>query len=300
MDKHNIEEQRNGNRIVGNLNLNGVNTFGVTKEDTQEYAPKTPREQQKEYSVRGNAGASKTEKQYAQNSLFFFKDLSSIDSLRWITITYSHASNDAIIKIAKNWKKVKDALRLLLKRNYSMLWVVSIGLQEKTSHKKLIPCYDINIAIIDKDEKVRKHIIQRFYKSLSKIAGEPIPVPLDIYDEPFKNVEENFKKAANYFSSQVKEYLLSKLRKKYSDEYFPKSWVMLPDDLKRMCKPTRIELEGDNLKQVENFINEQLRGVVKILTKLSNKQKLVTETDLLQCSQDELRALFLRLWNKNK
>lgn len=292
--------------IVQKFYLNGLVTSTVTNPDSKSHANKTPHKEQKKRSKRCKGGISQTDRRYIESALFLFKEFFGIDSIRWMILTYSHeeVSNEAIANIAQNWTKIKKSLTHQLNNTYSDFWVVSIGLQIENSKGRELPCYDINIAVVDKGEKVAESFIKTAYGAISKAAKETIKPPLDIHNQLLYNTDEDFEKITRYLSakqaSEEKLKKLERLQKKHPDEYFPKSWAMFPKNLKEACKPLRNDLDGDNLKLLERLVKRNWNGVIELLPKHSNKRSLIAKADVSKINISELKETFKNAWNAKK
>ncbi len=290
---HNTSEPKKV--ITHAYHANGMMKLGLRNTDTSTYAPKTPRNEQKEYSVRGKRGLTKKDRQNIENGLFVLKNLFGVDSLRWLVLPYPDKSEGAIVSIAEGMNELIKRAKRRLNKTYKTNWALSIGLRKLTSYSKLLPLYDINIAIVDRGDKVAEYLIDDIYKNLSDVGGTVIE-PCAYYRH-LTNTDENFRQFTNYFTDQIETRLLERLREIHPHDYFPKTWGFIPSDLKAMSQPFKNEFSGDNLQWWETTIKDNLKGLVKMLSKYSNKQKIVAQIDLSKKTPEEIQQICKELWN---
>jgi len=195
---------------------------------------------------------------------------------KWLILTFDNSksnyrtSDEGLINILKNLKELYKSIKRRLKKLYDTLpvkfpfepCIVVYGLRERTSHGRKIPCFDINILCLTKDEygndlfNVEK-LVQDIYVSASYQAGERIEIPSDYYCNPPNNTLSNYRQFASYLQDQIDEDVLRRFQQSEYAPLLPNTWIYIPRSLIKTFNKVKNNYPESTIKKHKELLQSE-------------------------------------------
>ena len=241
------------------------------------YRPKTEYSQRKPKSAKGSKGLSDKQKEGIDVAVNQLITEYGIENVHWSISTFDEtASDEALhniaIAIEQLIKDIKYRLRTAYKKHSIEPCIMIVGLKERTSRGKKIPCFDINIiyAIKDKDGNQLLDVPtlhNGIYLAASKRAKERIEIPSNHYNHPITNSLENWRQLANYAKIQQNLGLLASFQNTEYASKLPNTWAYIPASLKQTISDITVKYPGIKASEIRKLMQDNLSEYVTILDK---------------------------------
>lgn len=232
----------------GNLKIGTIPTSKKTYTNLTTFSPKSRQD-------KGHKGIHSDARAIAKDCLVTIKHHCLMNNLAlfWTTLTFAHLPKKILDKLARKVNEVRAIIRdILVKIGYYFL--VIIGIQNKATHSKRLPCYDYNI--FSPYEYVTDDVIKHIFYLIGKLINERIKLPSPLNRIVPYNELENLKELMGYgIDNQVKykenlEYIKSLNYKPLN------TWDITPSKLKEESKPVEIIFKGDRVSDINNVLRE--------------------------------------------
>lgn len=251
------------------------------------YQPKTPYNERKEKSAKGSKGLSWQQREDIDTALYELLTKYGIENIYWLVSTFDEsASDEALHNIAlaskKIIKNIKYRLETAYKKHSIEPYIMVIGLKERTSRGKKIPCFDINIVYALKDKEGNQlldvtTLINEIYLTISNLAKETIGITSNHYNYPINNSWEDWRKLANYLKEQQDKNLLKSFQSTEYASKLPNTWLYIPNTLKQGISDIKAKYSGNRVNELREIMRDNLSPYVTILDKEDTDYKLTAQ-----------------------
>lgn len=258
----NSDRQAQGFYNQQNIDIAGNIRDSLRHTDNTVYSPKTPYEQRKPKSPKGSKGLSNQQKKDTNNFPYWLEVTYGLQNCKWMTLTFDKNLPDSnlvnLLKNIGNRKLINDIKYVMDSKAYKSLeikpYIIVIGIRDRESYNRRMPCFDINILCVfrDKDGKElfnESSIIKEIYRKASNRAEERIDVPVDNYSDIPYNTLENYSQLSQYLANhQAEPKLITYFRQTEYGAYLPNTWVYFPQSVKTELKESEIKSTYEGIK----------------------------------------------------
>lgn len=288
----------------------GLNIFSKRNPDISVYSPKTPYSERKNKLSKGFNGLSKKQKEDIELALYVFINYYSysiinselpnklststipklpndLSHCKWIVFTFdSDTSDEALINLLKNFKDFDKSIKYRLNKIYKTHgfepYIIVYGIRERTSYDRNIPCFDVNILCVAKDQYGNDlfnelTLIKHIYQSASKCAKETIEIPKNYFCCPPNNVLDNYKQLANYLKNQVDKNVLRYFQGSQHAALLPNTFVHIPKSLKIMLINYKFDYPNSTPEEHRKVLKKHFSKIVTLKDKQNYSYKCIAQ-----------------------
>lgn len=272
------------------IRKDGLIIYTSRNTDISVYSPKTPYSQRKDKLPKGSNGLSRKQKEEIELAVYtFITDYGSLNC-KWFVFTFDSSKSDnptsdeALINLLANFENFYKSIVYILNKLYKKLvckpYIIVYGLRERTSYARSIPCLDVNILCVIKDEYSdnlfdERTLVDKIYSSASKQAKETIKE--EYYAKTIYNTLGNYKKLANYLKDQVDIKILRRFQNSQYALQLPNTYLSIHPSLKETFIDHENKYIGSIPREHREILQEYFSSQVTIEDKKECDYKSVAQ-----------------------